>query len=253
MEYNIIHYTDCLDFLKLVDDNTMDLTITSPPYNLNLRVLKGQYTKLPTDSCMLRTKYKNGYSDSLTMGEYFEWQKTVISELIRVTKKYVFYNVQMVAGNKTALFKLIGYFAEYLKEVIIWDKVNSQPAIGQRCLNSSFEFILVFSKIESAMYRQFEHANFERGTLDNLWHISTFNKKSNGVNTATFPDQLVKLILENFSNIGDLIFDPFIGSGTVAVNSAKMNRKYIGCEINTDYSPTIESKIQLNNYTTDLF
>jgi site-specific DNA-methyltransferase (adenine-specific)/modification methylase len=111
MEYNTIHYTDCLDFLKTVDNNTMDLTITSPPYNLNLRVFKNQYTKMPTDSCMLRTKYKNGYNDSLTMDEYFEWQKTVISELIRVTKKYVFYNIQMVTGNKVALFKLIGHFA----------------------------------------------------------------------------------------------------------------------------------------------
>jgi DNA modification methylase len=70
---------------------------------------------------------------------------------------------------------------------------------------------------------------------------------------ATFPDQLVKLILENFSNVGDLIFDPFIGSGTVAVNSAKMNRKYIGCEINADYAPIIESQVQLNNYNTDIF
>lgn len=64
----------------------------------------------------------------------------------------------------------MGDFNEHLKEVIIWDKVTAQPAIGQGILNSRFEVVLVFDR-ENAISRYFNKRNFERGMLENLWQI----------------------------------------------------------------------------------
>jgi len=54
-----------------------------------------------------KTKYDGSFRDALSMDEYFEWQKQCISEMIRISKHYVFYNIQMITGNKVALLKLI--------------------------------------------------------------------------------------------------------------------------------------------------
>ena len=82
------------------------------------------------------------------MQEYFEWQKKCITEMIRVSSDYVFYNIQMLTGNKVALFKLFGYFAENIKEVLIWDKMYAEPAISSGVLNSQFEYIIIFEWVQ---------------------------------------------------------------------------------------------------------
>jgi site-specific DNA-methyltransferase (adenine-specific)/modification methylase len=100
------------------------------------------------------------FSDNLPMDDYYKFNKNVIDELLRVSN-LVFYNVQFLTGNKPALFKLIGEYAEQIKEIIIWDKKVAQPAIGEGVMNSQFEVILVFSK-ESAISRKFDEAQFKR-------------------------------------------------------------------------------------------
>ena len=143
----------------------------------------------------LTTKYA-GYDDNLPMDEYYQFNKDVIIELLRVSD-LVFYNVQFLTGNKPALFKLIGEFSNQLKEVIIWDKVNAQPAIGSKVMNSQFEVLLVFQN-SSPMSRAFETAQFDRGTLPNLWQIKR-GKKIDKDHGAVFPLELAEKVISNFS------------------------------------------------------
>lgn len=133
---------DCLSIMKQLPDNKIDMVITSPPYNMNLRIRNGKYCSRQIVK-ELTTKYEN-FADNMPMDEYFEFNKRVVEELLRLSDT-VFYNVQFLTGNKPALFKLIGHFADRLKEFIVWDKVNAQPAIGQGVVNSQFEVLLVFS------------------------------------------------------------------------------------------------------------
>lgn len=93
---------DCLNELKKVADNTVDHAITSPPYNMNLRIRNGKYCSRQIVK-ELSTKYE-GFADNLPIEEYYEYHKKVIEELMRVTKHYVFYVVQAVTGNKRAIF-----------------------------------------------------------------------------------------------------------------------------------------------------
>lgn len=101
---------DCLEGLKQLPDNFVDLTVTSPPYNMRLRVRNSQYTTRENSEHFLK-KYKF-FSDDLPIEEFYDFHKRVMTELVRVSR-CVCYNFQTVTGSKEAFFKLIGDFSEY--------------------------------------------------------------------------------------------------------------------------------------------
>lgn len=162
------------------------------------------------------------------MDDYFEFNKKVINECLRISD-LVFYNVQFLTGNKPALFKLIGCFSEKIKELIVWDKVNAQPAIGEGVMNSRFEVLLVLQNT-SPESRKFLSAQFKRGSIQNLWQIKRGKKfvKNHG---AVFPLELAEKVIENFCSTGATVADPFMGSGTTGVAAKKLNRNFIGIEL----------------------
>jgi len=232
---------DCLELMKLIPDGSVDAVITSPPYNMNLRIRNGKYCSRQITK-ELTTKYTN-FSDNLPMDKYFEFNKNVLKECLRVSD-LIFYNVQFLTGNKPALFKLLGEFHQKIKEFIIWDKVNAQPAICSNVMNSQFEVLIILqnSKPES---RSFNTAQFDRGTLSNLWSIKKGKKyhKSHG---ATFPLALVHKAISNFTNEGDIILDPFMGSGTTGVACVNLKRQFIGIELDEKYFNIGVNRIKKN-------
>lgn len=239
IELNRIYNEDCLEGMKRIPDKSVDLVFTSPPYNMNLRIRNGKYCSRQIVK-EISTKYKN-FDDNLPMEEYYEFNKKVIGELLRVSD-LVFYNVQFLTGNKRALFKLIGEFNEKLKEIIVWDKINAQPAISQNVMNSQFEVILVFDDNNSIL-RSFGQANFERGTLSNVWGIKRGKKYSTN-HGATFPVELAEKAITNFCVEGGVVLDPFIGLGTTAVACINTNRSYIGFELDKQYCDIANERIQ---------
>ena len=210
-----IYNEDCLRTMRALPTDAVDHIITSPPYNANLRTrAAGGYEQRETG---LKNKYAGRIDDAMPMGEYYAWQKRVVHEMLRITKGLVFYNVQLLSGNRPALLKLLGTFAENVKELIIWDKKTAEPAICEGVLNSAFELIVVFDK-RYPHKRQFEFAGFSRGTMANIIRISknTHNAHS-AVHSAAFPAALVETLLSAFTRPGELIYDPFLGTGTTAI------------------------------------
>lgn len=237
MNINLIN-GNCLEELKKLPSGSVDLCLTSPPYNMNLRIRNGKYCSRQIVK-EISTKYAN-FDDNLPMDEYFEFNKEVIDQLIRISD-LVFYNVQFLTGNKPALFKLIGLYAEQLKEFIVWDKVNSQPAIGSGVLNSRFEVIIVFQK-SAPESRNFKTAQFGRGTLENLWQIKR-GKKFHKDHGATFPEELAEKIILNFSCKSSVVLDPFMGTVTAGAVAKKLGRNFIGIEMDKDYYDFASSRI----------
>jgi len=227
--------------MKDIPDGSVDLVVTSPPYNMNLRIRNGLHCSRQIVK-ELSTKYE-GYADNLPMEDYFNFNIRVISELLRVSD-LVFYNVQFLTGNKSALYKLIGHFHDKIKEFIVWDKINAQPAIGEKVLNSRFEVILVFQNSHPES-RKFNTAQFARGTLQNLWQIKR-GVKVDKTHGATFPEELVEVSIKNFSVAGASILDPFMGTGTVGVVCKKLNRNFIGIELLPKYFQIAENRINQN-------
>lgn len=238
IELNRVYNESCIDTLSKIEDDFFDIVITSPPYNMNLRIRNGQYCSRQIVK-EFSTKYEN-FDDNLPIDEYYHFHLKVLKELIR-TSPIVFYNIQIVTGSKRAIFKIIGELSDYLKDIIIWDKGYAQPAMAQKVLNRRTELILVFDR-DNGISRQFKKANFKRGTLDDLWEVKR-GKKVAGSHSAVFPEELVKVILENFSNENDIVYDPFMGTGTTAYVAKKMKRNFVGSEISEQYIEIINERL----------
>lgn len=233
---------DCLEEMdKLIANGfKANLTFTSPPYNMNLRIQRGRYCSRQIVK-ELSTKYEN-FADNKPIEEYYEFNKNFIEKALQISDT-VFCDVQFLTGNKRALYRLIGYFYLQLKEIIIWDKVNAQPAIGQQVLNSQFEVILVFEREESkSISRKFTNGTFNRGTLSNLWNIKR-GKKLSKTNKATFPLELADKVITNFTNEGDIVFDPFMGIGTAGISALNNKRSFVGIELDENYFETAKKLI----------
>tara|TARA_B100000965_G_scaffold167684_1_gene139855 strand:- start:3497 stop:4447 length:951 start_codon:yes stop_codon:yes gene_type:complete len=277
IKQNTIYNEDCQETLKRMKSNSIDLVITSPPYNMNLRISTAKRKKFTKKELLKKTKAElvklseleeikitksakkdiicdqiveraivkegryhsrqvvkefstkyDGFSDNLPIEDYYNLHSSIISELLRVSK-IVFYNIQIVTGSKRAVAKIIGEFSDYFKDIIIWDKQTAQPAMQTGVINRRSELILVFDS-EHAMSRQYNQAAFARGTMDDIWSIKR-GRKVNKDHGAVFPEELVEKILLNFSKEGDIVYDPFMGTGTTAVVAKRMNRKYVGSEM----------------------
>ena len=228
-----IYKEDCLEKLPQIEtDPSKTVIITSPPYNMNLRVgkpNKGYKARgfENSSSELIATKYKS-YRDDLPMEVYYQFQKQFLT-IALAKANIVFYNIQMITGNKVALFKLLGDFAENIKEVIIWDKMHGQPAVKDGCLNSRYEFLFILAKDGSR--RRFDNALFQRGTLANLWEIRPGRHKGC---KAGFPEEFVEKIITNFIPKGTLIIDPFMGSGTTGVVCKELGYDFIGIEFDQE-------------------
>lgn len=246
MEVNKVFNENCLDTLRRIPDNFVDLVVTSPPYNMNLRIRNGEYCSRQIVK-EFSSKYE-GFDDNLPILDYYEFHLNVLRELLR-TSNIIFYNIQIVTGSKRAIFKIIGELADYLKDIVVWDKGYAQPAMAANVLNRRTELILIFDS-KNAISRKFEVANFARGTLNDIWEIKR-GKKIVATHSAVFPEELVKSIIENFSSEGSLVYDPFMGTGTTAIVAKRLNRNYIGSELTEKYFNIILSR--LNAIDNELF
>ncbi len=105
VKLNKIYNEDCLKTLSRIPDDFVSLVITSPPYNMNLRIRNGKYCSRQIVK-EFSTKY-DGFSDNLPIDEYNRFHMKVLRELIRVSA-LVFYNIQIVTGSKRSVFKMTG-------------------------------------------------------------------------------------------------------------------------------------------------
>ena len=226
-----LKHIDCMEYMAGLEDNAFDICVTSPPYNMNLRV-NGRGDGYCSRQIIkeLSSKY-SGFDDNLPMADYQRFLISTVSELLRVSG-LVFFNIQMITGNKPALFRFMGHFADQIKELIIWDKCKAQPAIGEGVLNSGYELILVLG--DKPITRAFQSPAFNRGELDNLWRIPS-QRSSNINHGASFPLGLVETICNNFGFKGARFFDPFLGTGTSAIAAHYGGFDFVGCELDEDY------------------
>jgi len=235
-----LYNMDCMEYMKGVADNAYDICITSPPYNMNLRVnSKGDgYCSRQVISKEFASKY-TGFDDNLPMAEYEQFLSRAMREILRVSG-IVFFNIQMITGNKPALFRFMGEFADQIKELVIWDKCKAQPAMLPGVLNSEYELVIILG--DKPITRAFQSPLFDRGTLSNVWRLPS---KKSGVagHKASFPVSLVEKIIRNFGNDGGVVFDPFAGTGTTAIAAHNCGLDFVGCELDAGYYDAAKARI----------
>lgn len=239
VELNTIYNEDCLKTMKRMSNGAVDMVLTSPPYNMNLRVRNNEYVSRQIVQ-EFSTKY-SGFSDNLPIEEFYATHHAILKELLRVSKT-VLYNFQVVTGSKEAFFRIIGSYAEAIKDIIVWDKGEGQPSMAPQVMNASHELILVMEG-SGKKGRQIQNATFERGTLSNIWREG---RGGNGASDhgAVFPLSLAKKAILNFTDQSGVVYDPFMGTGTTARAAKDLGRHYIGSEISEEYCQIAEQRLK---------
>lgn len=261
---NVAYNMDCLDGMKQLPDKSVDLTVTSPPYD-NLRAY-------------------NGYS--------FDWHKT-IKELYRVTKDggvvVWVVNDQTVDGSESGTsFRQALYAMECgfnLHDTMIYRKINYVPLTHNR-YEQCFEFMFVLSKGKPKTFNPImidcvgagkieSYGKMRRRSLDksqamrtpdlttykatgekkihpNVFEYSCGTGEKTG-HPAVFPFALARDHIISWSNEGDTILDPFLGSGTTRIAAYDLRRNFIGYEISKEYFDKQEERFARHTAQLNLF
>lgn len=240
VEINKIHVGNCLDHMAAMPDGFVDLIVTSPPYNMRTRIRNGQYTTREWSDHFSK-KYVH-FRDDLPVAEFYSFHRKAIRAMLRVSP-VILYNIQIVTGSKEAFFKLIGTYRRYIKDVISWDKGFGEPAMHPQVLNAAWEMILVIESSGEAG-RAIKHGNFGRGELPNKWSVPKVRGANGNGHGATFPLELARKAIANFSAEGDIIYDPFAGLGSTLIAAHQLGRRWIGSEISQEYVDLANKRLE---------
>ena len=241
---------DCLEEMKKMPDKSINLVVTSPPYD-NLRDYKG-YT--------------------------FDF-KSIANELFRVVRQggvvvWVVGDATIKGSETGTSFKQALYFKEIgfnLHDTMIWQKPGFS-AVGALSVRYApvFEYMFILSKGKVKSFNPIkDRLNKVSGTITgtimlpdgsrkrmsnegkkrrrygqrfNVWNITQVNK--NDIHPAQFPEQLAHDHIISWSNEGDTVLDPFMGSGTTGVACKNLNRDFIGIELNEEYFKIATERIK---------
>lgn len=222
MEFDRIYLEDCLEGLKKIPDKSIDLSVTDPPYEIETTGA-GLYKQTDKQYIKELNSMKDGFS------------KEILDELCRVLKKI---NIYLFCSQKQ-IIPLLDYFVKGKKcnyNIISWHKTNPIPACGNKYLTDT-EFILFFRERGVKIYGEF-HTKF-------TYYITPLNQKDKKLyrHPTVKPLNIVRNFIINSSLPGDIVLDPFMGSGTTAVACLETDRHFIGFETNEDYYNIALSRI----------
>lgn len=219
---------DCLEGMKQMEDNSVDLIVTDPPYNFE--VVGGAFK---SNNPSTNRKYLANLID-MGCGKFNP--KDYFNEWLRITKE----SKMIIFCNKFLIDKYINLGR---KHKLIWDihimaKRNPPPFKNKQFLND-IEYIMVFRKSGSYFNDKCGFNNFRK-----VFWTKCFQ---NNLHPAQKDINIIKKYLKIFSKENDLICDPFMGSGTTAVACKQLNRNFIGFELSKEYCNIANERLKQDN------
>lgn len=248
---NAVIHGDCIDVLKTFPDNTFDLIFADPPY----------YLQLPNNKRLKR------FDGSEIIPVYDDWDKfknyedfdgftlNWLSECQRVLKPT---GSIWVIGMYHSIFrvgKIMQDLGLWFLNDVIWVKIGALPNLNGRRFTNNHETLIWAVKNKDCKsytfnYELLKEANAGKQMKDTDWVFSICNgaerlRDKNGIklHNTQKPMKLIQRVILTASNKGDLILDPFIGSGTTAVAAEELGRKWIGIDKNKKYVELTNSRV----------
>jgi len=214
-----------------IPDDSVHLMITSPPYNVTKE-----------------------YDEDLTLKEYLKLLTKVFSNIWRVLVPGGRAAINIANLGRKPYIPLHAYIIEimhkigfYMRGEIIWDKGASAgiscawgsfKSASNPCLRDVHEYILIFSKLTGRLEKGVKENTIDKNDFikwtKSIWSFPAVSAKRIG-HPAPFPEELPSRLIEFYSYKGDIVLDPFIGSGTTARAAIKLKRNFIGFETNPEY------------------
>lgn len=237
-----------------LENESVDMVVTSPPYNINIK-----YGNKQVKGRIVSSKGEK-YSDNLDEGEYRKLLERVFNECKRVTKKdgSIWINIKNRYDDGVVMppFWITDYFKDmYLKNIIIWNfdwggSTNKRFAPRYEYVfwftksKENYKFNLDDVKVPALNYRPDRYKSQLKNPSD-VWRISMVsgNFEERTSHPAQYPEELIERIVLSTTNEGDLVLDPFMGSGTTAVVAKKLKRNYVGYEIVEEYCEIAKERL----------
>jgi site-specific DNA-methyltransferase (adenine-specific) len=233
---------DSLEVMKKIPDESIDLVVSSPPYNLKNSTGNGM--KNGSSGKWSNAALINGYShhdDNMPHDEYANWQRQCLTEMYRVIKDdgAIFYNHKWRVQDGL-LQDRQDIVAEFpVRQIIIWKRkggINFNPGY----FLPTYEVIYLIPK-----------PNFKLAPKANAYgDVWEFGQELKNPHPAPFPISLVDRIIT--STNAKIILDPFSGSGTTAVVAKSLGKSYIGIELSPDYCKMAEDRIIRNGIFSEI-
>ena len=228
---------DCIEVMKSMEEKSVDLIITSPPYN------KSFFNKQKKSNQIwggFEIKYSQ-YHDNMSIDEYEKWMLTFFTECSRILKDNgsIFFNHKPIRHNNKIYhplqFILQSNDVEIYQE-IIWNRKNS-PNIRNDVFIPNTERVYWLKKVNQKP--KFDRSQLPKEFIGEVWEINPSKDKEH---PASFPLQLVNNCILPFDK-DSVVLDPFMGSGTTGVACVNLGRKFIGIEIDENYVELAKQRI----------
>lgn len=240
---NSIICGDSNEILKSIEDNSIDIIITSPPYNFGM-----EYDE---------------YEDTKHFDEYFSALFDILNECVRILKSggRLIINIQPLYSDYVPTHHIISEYLRKIKMIwkgeIIWDKNHynckvcswgSWKSPAMPYLKYTYEFIEIFCK--DSLRHDGDNSNITI-TVDEFkdwvvakWDIAPERDMTKYNHPAMFPEELVERCLKLFSYKDDIVLDPFNGAGTTTYVAKILGRRYIGIDISQKYCDVANKRLK---------
>jgi len=240
---NKIIQGDALKILKQIPDETADCLITDPPYKISIkgnkiiRTYKHYNWKRRSDIGLDFGEWDRFWKDEK---DYYLWTEEWFKECVRILKSgawlYIFFDKQ-----KTGLFDLwlAPKYGVKARTIYVWVKTNPVPSFRKVNWNSGTEHIWVGTKGESRL-KNFKDQKY----MSNYFiypNASAWKKTSHPTEK---PEELIEHLIEVNTNKGELVLDPFTGSGTIPAVCKKLKRDFIAIEISKEYCEIARQRLK---------
>jgi modification methylase len=234
---------DCLEIMKQMPDSSVDLAITSPPYNLKNSTGNGM--KDGRGGKWAGAALMNGYShhdDCMPHEKYVKWQRDCLTEMMRIINEEgaIFYNHKwrVQDGILQDRQDIVSGFP--VRQIIIWRRKGGFN-FNQGYFLPTYEVIYLIAKKK---FKLVSKAN----ACGDVWE---FTQDIGNEHPAPFPVALIERCIS--ATDAKIILDPFMGSGTTAIAALNLERNYIGIDISPEYCKMAEERIKASQKKVKLF
>lgn len=236
MEYNRIIHGDCLEVMKTFDDNSFDVIVTSPPYNLG-KPSRSKTVNTGRVRVGIYERHYDVYSDDMPDEEYILWQRECLEEMLRLIPDTgaIFYNhkSRIIDGvYKNLADDIVKGFP--LRQLIIWKKSGGH-AFHNTFFLPTYELIYLICKKDFKLNKNY--------VVGDVWEIHQTQNKIFPDHPASFPTDLPYNALS--ACVGATrVLDPFSGSGTTCYVAQQLGMQWIGIDKSLMYCDTSREIIQ---------
>lgn len=237
MNYQLINES-CINAMESMDEHSVDLILTDPPYNLG-KFMKDRATNLKQ---MRPNFFGSAGWDDLEFDEWVEYMDKFFEEAARVSKIGGSMIMFMSIIKVETIIRLAQKHGFYYKTTGIWHKTNPMPRnMNLHFINSTEAWIYFVYKKHTGTFNnngKAVHDFFETS-------VTSAGERRFGKHPTQKPIQLLEQMILLLSNPGDLVFDPFMGSGSSGVAALKNGRDFIGSEISSEYCEICKSRMEM--------